>query len=254
MKTNICALSALLFICAIAACNPKTAGVTSSNLRKLSRVEFSDDTTFTINLFYNDKGDISKMYNGTDTVLYTYAGDSIHLDWTDGQGMIVATQKIRTNDAGKVISNHILDPSGTLYSYSQYEYHADGRMMKHTRHNMRTNDVFTMDYHYSGGNIDHVVISRNGEAIDKFVYEYDTTKANKFELDLENLTNDYFTNGRMGTGNKHLMSRAYRINPIGDTTTLRHFTYELDKDGYVVKRTDVDGLSEYSSERNFTYQ
>lgn len=222
--------------------------------KRLVRIEFPDDSTASMHLFYNSNGDIERMFNGTDTAEYRYEGDSIVMDWVDGYGNMVAAQHFKLDGQGRVISIRILDPSGTLFAVSTYEYSPEGKLLKHVRHNMRTNDVFTMDYQYAGDDIAHVLISQNGQQYDRFSYEYDTTKRNMFEFDMDVLPNDYMTKGRFGSVNKHLVQKAYRIDLKGDTTSLRYFTYELDPDGYVLKKTDRDGQYDYSTTRIFIYQ
>lgn len=218
------------------------------------RIDYAGDTTASIFFFYNDDGDIEKIYNGTDTSIYHYASDSIVMDWIDGIGKTVATQRFTTQSEGRVISNRVMDPSGALFSISTYVYRPDGKLNLHTRKNMRTNDTFEMQYAYVGKNIAYVDILRNGEKYDRFSYAYDTTSVNRFQFDLDNLTNDFMARGRLGEVNTHLIRNAYRITPEGDTTGVRLMTYEFDADGYVLSRTDTDGQHGYSNTRHFIYQ
>jgi len=222
--------------------------------RLLVSIEFPEDSLSAIIFKYNDAGDITRIFNTTDTALYEYKGDSILLSWIDGMSHTVAMQKFSTGPDGKIMTNHIFDPSGKLFAITTYTYNLKGQVTEQVRTNAETDDAFKMSYTYDGDNLSKVAVYKNDRLMDMFVYEYDPKTRNMFEVDIDNLLNDYFAHERLGKKNKNLMSKAYRINASGDTTVARKFTYMLDKDGYVISRTDTDVEFGYLTERRFKYE
>jgi hypothetical protein len=251
MQKLIVALAVVLVAFACAGPDQPSTSVLS---RRLVRIEYPEDSTATMVIGYNAEGDVERIYNSTDTAIYHYAGDSIVLNWTDGYGKTVATQQFKTNGEGRVISNDVRDPEGQLFTRTTYTYNTEGRLTTLARQNMRTNDTFSLNYTYEGENLVDIYVVRNGLFTDRYHYEYDMARPNKFLVDVDNISNDIFARERMGKLNRHLMTRSYRMTSGGDTTVRTNYFYQFDKDGYVISRTDTDGQFGYSTERRYLYQ
>lgn len=202
-------------------------------------------------LTYDNKGNLVKIQGTTNYWTYEYLPGKVII-----KAYFTSTNKLtssieHTVDANGRSSGFVYKiDNGEVKSNQQFEYDANGYLIK-----QKTIDVSgeTNENHYTivNGNAVKHLYYKNGVLYDKTDYQYDDSKKAKTYFTMETTEGAKNIHGK---GYTNLLSGYKRYDASGNMKENTTFTYILDADGYVAKRTFTNLFTNQTSHTEYTYQ
>jgi hypothetical protein len=235
MKKLFSILAVLAILTSCSKSKDDVPGIPSKQLVQV-KMDFGDNTDYS----YDSKGRVIKVMSGDQEVTTEYGNNTV-TQTTRQVSLNFTSSKITYNlDAKGRATNGTgfiqLDPALPKHDMQITEtYDAAGYL---TRIDIATNSGASSfyEYYWQGGNISEIKTFFNNQFDGKTKYYYPTQVANKINSSIGDA--QYFI-GAAFTGklNLHLPEKTENYSKTGTLTSTVNHQYELDSEGYPVKRT-----------------
>lgn len=232
----------------------KAYPVLSISDRKLIAIENSSAIATSAKFSYDALGNLSRVeFDGMATE-YQVAGDTLNA-FTLNTSKNKRTEFFAGDFAEKGYLNeysrwYILS-GDTVRSFGKFEYNDQGYLEKQTVR-FNSGDEYEKLYTYAQDDLVSVQIFKNKKPVSTTTWQY-TGNIDHVKIDFSRFYDAALN--ITGPASKHLPAHKLVVNPKGVVQLDESYTYELDAEGYVMKRMTTSGNNAFAAiEEKFLYQ
>lgn len=235
----------------LVACRKEKTEVPVPSEKKL--VEYRNINTGEARTYtYDSKGQLTKAQSGTHVWTFQYASSKLVVTANDATtGKLLSTTEHTLDASGKTITAVMKDGNGDLAYTLNYEYDANGFMIKEKYVYAAGGGTQENFYTIAGGNVVKQVFKTNGVLQDETDYEYDLSIPCKI---YSSMASNWQIKNLYGKGFTNEMKGFKRYDATGALVFEKVSTHVLDPQGYVIKLTNFYPITNLTYEYAYTYQ
>ena len=200
--------------------------------KKLTEMKLSNGGY--MNFSYNSAGLITNASGKFTTTVYQQQQSFESKHTYLGSGNVYDIKNAVRNASGKIIYAERFQ-NGILYSKVELNYTPDGYLTKITWNKEGAVSKTELTFFYENGNLVKITNHSNGQLTNTYLYEYDLTTLNPFQLDwYEFIQIGHVTDDQFGKLSKNLIKKSISLDKNGNSFSEVQFNFILDAEGYPV--------------------
>jgi YD repeat-containing protein len=248
----------LIIVClAIASCSKDKTTITpppvlaEKRLTQYNSQEQPDgNSTFT----YDGQGRLSSQETQSNKYTYTYGPNSIHVEYFfKPAGKVIEKTDYVLNNQGLAISATVQDisiPNKIITTHETFDYDATGHLLNWKYEYGPIPEHHEIKQTWVNDNMVEHSHTRDGQLLNTYKYTYSNIP---YKLNLDLTSSVSFQFGQFGKKNKNLREGVQYFNANNVMTTSATYAYDLDAEGFPVKVTFHNNVSNVDSHNFYVY-